>query len=113
MQIRKIYNQINPELLYNEVKDFALNLGMTLHNEKLENYSIANDSSSFITRGTLTFMTKPEEGKSNPEYLHIHILGTAKDQTKLMLDANESVLTKDKISELQSSLDFIFSTYEI
>ncbi len=109
MQIRKTYKEINPELLFNELKDFTLKQGAVLAETKVETYSLASDSSSFITRGTLTFKTQGEPGK---ECLRAHIVGTAKGETKLMLDIDETLFPQDKISALQTDLDFIFSAFE-
>ena len=40
-------------------------------------------------------------------------MGSARDETKLMLDINEALFPEEKVSALQSDLDFIFSTYEV
>ncbi len=110
MQIKKTYNEINPELLLDELKDFVLKQGAVLAETKSETYSLPTDSSSFITRGTITFKTPGEPAK---ECLRAHIVGTAKGETKLMLDVEESLLPKEKISALLADLDFIFGTFEI
>ena len=112
MQIRKTYNQINPELLLDELKDFAQKQGVVLGETKSETYSLPSDSSSFITRGTLTFKTEGEPGKTARECLRAHIVGTAKGETKLMLDVDETLFPSDKISALQADLDFFFDSYE-
>ena len=109
MQIRKTYKEINPELLFNELKDFTLKQGAVLAETKVETYSLASDSSSFITRGTLIFKTPGEPGK---ECLRVHMVGTATGETKLMLDIDETLFPQNKISALQTDLDFIFSSFE-
>ena len=38
MQIRKTYREVNPELLYAEVRDFTLKQGASLVETKLETY---------------------------------------------------------------------------
>jgi hypothetical protein len=69
-------------------------------------YTIPDESASFISRGTLTFNTK---GK---ECLRVHIVGSARGETKLMIDADEALFPQDKLSALQEDADFIFSSYE-
>jgi len=111
MQIRKTYREINPELLYHEIRDFTLKHGVKLGEAKMETYSLPSDSSSFISRGTLTFTTL-SEGKPK-ECLRAHIVGSAKSETKLMLDIDESLFPQEKIVALQTDLDFIFGSYEV
>jgi hypothetical protein len=108
MQIKKTYNEVKPELLYDEVRDFVLKQGVTAGEAKLETYSLPSDSSSFIYRGTLTFNI--QGGK---ECLRVHIVGSDRGETKLMLDLDESLFPKEKVSAIQEDLDFIFGSYEV
>jgi hypothetical protein len=109
MQIRKTYIEVKPELLYDEVRDFVVKQGATVGEAKLETYSLPSDSSSFISRGTLTF----NMGEAGKECLRAHIVGSAKGETKLMLDINEELFLQEKVSALQKDLDFIFGSYEV
>jgi hypothetical protein len=113
MQIRKTYKAVNPELLYYEIRDFTLKQGATLNDAKMETYSSASDSSSFISRGTLTFKTQDKAGKTEKECLSAHIVGSARGETKLMLDVDEKLFPQQKLSALQDDLDFIFGSYEV
>ena len=40
-------------------------------------------------------------------------MGSAKGETKLILDIDEKLFAQEKVSALQDDLDFIFSLYEI
>ncbi len=111
IQIRKTYKEVNPELLYHEIRDFTQKQGAVVSEAKLETYSMASDSSSFITSGTLAF--KMEEDKSSKECLRAHIVGSARGETKVMLDVDEKLFTQIKLSALQEDLDFIFGSYEV
>ena len=113
MQIRKTYKAVNPELLYAEIKDFVLKQGVSLDEVKMETYALPNDSSSFISRGTLTFKIKGEPGKAEKECLRVHIVGSAKTETKVMLDVDEKLFSSEKVAALQADLDFIFGSYEV
>jgi len=113
MQIRKTYREVSPELLYDEIRDFVLKQGAIMGEAKLETYSLPSDSSSFISRGTLTFKTQVEPDKSERECLRAHIVGSAKEETKVMLDIDETLFREEKISALQDDLDFIFGSYEV
>jgi len=112
MKIRKTYQGVNPELLYDEVKDFVQKQGAVVGETKLATYSLPSDSSTFISRGTLTFKVQREPDKAERECLRAHILGSAKSEVKLMLDIDEELFSKEKVSALQDDLDFIFGPYE-
>lgn len=113
MQIRKTYREVNPHLLYHEVRDFILKQGAIISDAKLETYSSPDDSSTFISRGTLTFKIQDKSGKAERDCLSVHIVGSARDETKLMLDIDEKLFTRQKLSALQDDLDFIFGSYEV
>ena len=110
MQIRKTYHNVSPELLYDEVRDFVLKQGTVLGENKMETYSMPTDSSSFISRGTLTFKVP---GGAEKECVRAHIMGSAKGETKLMLDIDEKIFTKGKVASFQDDLDFMLGSYEI
>ena len=113
MQIKKTYQDVNPELLYDEIRDFTLKQGTVIGEAKLETYSLPSDTSSFISRGTLTFKIQGKSGEGERECLRAHIVGTAKGETKLMLDINEELFSQEKINALQNDLNFIFGLYEV
>ena len=113
MQIRKTYKEVNPELLYDELRDFILKQGTVIGEAKLETYSLPSDSSSFISRGTLTFKAQGKPDKPGKECVRVHIVGSAKEETKVMLDIDEALFPREKISALQADLDFIFGSYEV
>ena len=113
MQIRKTYNGVNPELLYDEIRDFTLKQGTVIDKAKMETYPLPGNSSTFISRGTLTFKIQGESGKGEKECLRAHIVGSAKGETKVMLDVDEELFSKEKINALQNDLNFIFGTYEV
>ena len=113
MQIRKTYTEVNPELLYGEIKDFILKQGVSIGESKLETYALPGNTSSFVSRGTLTFKVQGQPGKEKKECIRAHIVGSAKTETKMMLDIDEKLFPQEKISALQDDLDFIFSSYEV
>ena len=109
MQIRKTYNNVNPDLLYDEAKDFVQKQGLILDEAKLGTYSLPGGS-SHVVRGTLIFEIKSETGRY---CLRAHIVGSAVGETKLMLDIDDAIFPADKINEIQEDLEFIFGSYEI
>jgi hypothetical protein len=106
MQIKKTYTEVNPELLNAEIKDFILKQGAELGENKLETFTLPDESASFITRSTMTFSI------SGKQALEVHMVGSARGDTKLMIDVDEKLFPQEKLNALQSDLDFIFSSYE-
>jgi hypothetical protein len=106
MQIRKTYKNINPTILYDEIKEFGQKQGIKLDENRLETYSMPSDSSNFVYRGTLTFKIQGREG------LRAHIVGTDKGDTKLMLDSIDELFPREKIAALEDDLNFMLSSYE-
>ena len=112
MEIRKTYHDVNPELLYDEIKDFTVKQGLVIDEAKLETYSLPTDSSSFIFRGTLTFRVQSKSGKGEKECLRAHIVGSTKGEMKVMLDIDEELFPQQKTDVLLNDLGFIFGSYE-
>lgn len=112
MRIRKSYNNVNPELLYDEVRDFVLKQGATVVESKLETYLVPDNTSSFIFRGNLVFKVRTGQDKAERECLRAHIVGMDKGETKLMFDINDEIFSEEKMSALQDDLNFIFESYE-
>lgn len=107
MQIKKTYSQLQPELLYDELKDTVLKQGMVVGEAKLTTYSLPDDSSSFIYRGILTF-----NAKGGKECFRAQIVGSARGETRLIIDIDDKLFTKANVTALEQDLDFIFSAYE-
>jgi hypothetical protein len=108
MQIKKTYSQVQPGLLYDELKDLALKQGVVVGEAKLSTYSIPEDSSSFISRGVLTF-----KNEGSKECLRANIVGSARGETKLIIDIDDKLFPKDKVEALEQDIDFVFSSYEV
>ncbi len=112
MQIKKTYKDVNPELLFDEVRDFILKQGAIIDEAKLETYSLPGGS-AHVVRGTLIFKVPDKSGRVETERLRAHIVGSAIGETKVMLDVNEALFPQEKVAAIQEDLDFIFGSYEV
>ena len=112
MQIRKSYREVNPELLYAEIRDFAVKQGTRVGENKMETFTLPDQSAEFITRATLTFTFKDAGGESK-ECLRAHLVGNTRNETRLMIDSDDKLFPPDKLAALQSDLDFFFNSYEV
>jgi hypothetical protein len=107
MQIRKTYKNINPEMLYDEIRDLVQKQGTIVEEEKLQTYSLPGGS-SHVSRGTLVFKVP-----AGNECARMHIIGSAAGETKMLFDIDEGLFPREKVSALEEDLDFIFGSYEM
>jgi len=112
MQVRKTYQEINPELLYAEIRDFILKQGGGTSEAKLETYTMPDESATFISRSTIILRANDPADKTEKEFFRAHIVGSMRGETKLMLDIDEKLFPQEKTAAFQEDLDFIFSSYE-
>ncbi len=113
MQIRKTYQNVKPELLYEEIKDFAVKQGTVIREAKLYTSAAPGDTSSFVSRGVMTFTMEGGAEKSAEECMTVHLLGSDKGETKVIFDIDEKFFPQERLNALQSDLDFMFSSYEV
>jgi hypothetical protein len=113
LEIRKTYQNVKPELLYDEIKDLALKQGAVKEAAKLETYALPDDSSSFVSRGTITFRMQGKPDKPAKDCLRVHIVGSARGETRVIFDITEELFPQEKLNALLNDLDFIFGSYEV
>ncbi len=113
MQVKKTYKNIKPELLFDELKDLLIKQGAEIDKAKIETYSLPDDSSSFISRGTITLKMSAASGESAVECLRGHIIGSARGETRLLLDINEKLFSEEKVGFFKNDLDFMLGSYEV
>lgn len=112
MQIRKTYKDVNPELLYDEVRDFVQKQGLIVDEAKLQTYSLPGGS-SHVVRGTVIFKVPDKPDSAKAECLRAHIVGSATGETKVVLDIDEALFPPEKVIAVQEDLAFIFGSYEV
>jgi hypothetical protein len=113
VQIRKIYQSVKPELIYEQIKDFAIKQGTVIQDAKLYTSASPDDTSLFVSRGTITFSMEGGPEKSTKECLTVHLLGSDKGETRVIFDIDEKLFTQERLNALLSDLDFIFGSYEV
>ena len=111
MEIRKTYKNVNPELLFDEVKGFVEKQGAEPGESTVQTYSIPGGS-SHIMRGNAVFKVRDEQGGAAKEGIRLHIVGSAVEETRLMLDIDEKLVPEAKVAALEADLDFMFGSYE-
>jgi hypothetical protein len=110
VQIKKTYRNLKPNLLFDEIKDLGLKQGLVVKDTITGSYAMPDDTSSFITRGTIVFQLS---GKSADECLNVNVVGSEKTESRVLFDVNEKFFPKEKVEAIVSDLDFLMGNYEV
>jgi hypothetical protein len=78
-----------------------------------ESQTYGLSSGATQSRTTLALKTPAEQERDQKECGSVHILGSPQDETKMLLDVDETLLPQEKLSAFQEDLDFILGSYEI
>ncbi|MCK4387773.1 MAG: hypothetical protein KAW00_03280 [Dehalococcoidia bacterium] len=105
VQIKKTYSGINPEMLRDEIRDLLQKRGIMVEEAKVQTYALPSGSTQ--SRVTMVFKAGEEECGS------AEIIDLPGGETKLMVDLDERLLSREGISSLQKDLDFILGSYEV
>ncbi len=111
IQIKKTYRGLNPGMLYDEVRDLLQKQEIISVETESQTYGLSSGATQ--SRTTLTLKTPAEQEKDQKECGSVHILGSPQDETKMLLDVDETLLPQEKLSAFQEDLDFILGSYEI
>ena len=111
VQIKKTYRGINPEMLRNEIRDLVQKQGIIVGESKLQTYPLPSGATQ--SRVTLVFKTQGAQLEDQKECGGAHIIGSPAGETKMMLDLDGNLISQERISDLQESLDFILGSYEL
>ena len=106
VQVKKTYRGINPEMLYDEIRGLVEKQGVTASEENLQTYSLPSGATQ--SRVATVFQTKDKKKCGGA-----HIIGSPGGETRMTLDLDEELLSKEKISVLQEELAFILGSYEV
>ena len=112
IKVRKTYREVNPELLYAEIRDFATKQGTTIGGARMETYTLPDESASFVSSGTIVFLAGDSKSPDG-ECIRAHIVGSVRTDTKMMLDIDDKLFPPEKIAALQEDIDFIFGEHEV
>jgi len=111
IQIKKTYRNLNPGMLCDEVKGLLQKHGIIAIETESQTYGLPSGDTQ--SRTTLALKTQAEPGKSQSEFGSVHILGSPQGETKMLLDVDETLFPKEKLSAFQGDLDFILGSYEM
>jgi hypothetical protein len=111
IQIKKTYRGLSPGMLYDEVRGLLQKQGIIVVETESQTYALPSGATQ--SRTTLALKTQAEQEKDQMEFGSVHILGSPQDETKMLLDVDETLFPQEKFSAFQGDLDFILGSYEI
>ena len=106
MQMKKTYRGLNPEMLYDEVRDLSAHHGLTTTESRMQTYSVQSGA-------TQSRVTAPLQTTDNHECGALHILGSAGGDVRMTLELDDKVVNADVIEALTSDIDFMLGLYEV
>lgn len=107
-QIKKTYRGLNPAMLCDEVRGLLQKQGITAVETESQTYGL----SSGATQSRITLALRMRGGQEN-ERGSVHILGSPRDEAKLLIDLDETLLPPERLSAFQEDLDFVLGSYEL
>jgi len=105
-RVRKTYRGLNPEMVYDEIRDLIARHGLDASAARLQTYSIQSGA-------TQSRVTVPIRNADGAECGSLHVLGSAGGDVRLSLDLEESVAGADAVAALQADIDFMLGPYEV
>jgi hypothetical protein len=106
IQVKKTYRGLNPEMLYDEVRDLVTKRGLSLAEATIQTYSVSSGA-------TQSRVTVPVSIGGGQVCGSLHIVGSSNGDARMTLELDDSVVTSEAVSELQADIDFMLGTYEV
>ena len=106
VQLKKTYRGLNPEMLYDEVRDLVSHRGIKAAQAGLQTYSVQSGA-------TQSRVTLPLHDADGQECGSIHVLGSAGGDARMTIDINDQLIPADTIQSLFADIDFLLGSYEV
>jgi len=111
IQLRKIYQSLNAEMLRDEVRDLLKKHGINVIEVESQTYALPSGATQ--SRITLALKAQTKQDKDPRECGSVHIMTAPGNEVKMLLDVDEDPILREKISVFQSDLEFILGSYEV
>ncbi len=106
VQVKKTYRGLNPEMLYDEVRDLAARRGLITDHVPMQTYSISSGATQ--SRVTAQFRTQDKRPCGS-----LHVLGTAGGDARMTLEMDDATLSAETMQLLRDDIDFMLGSYEV
>ncbi len=106
VQIKKTYRGLNPEMLYDEIRDTVGRHGLNAAQANLQTYSVSSGA-------TQSRVTVPVRNSDGTECGSIHILGSAHGDVRMTVILHDTLVSSEVVQALQADIDFMLGAYEV
>ena len=107
-QVKKTYRSLNPRMLCDELQGLLEKQGVIAVETESQTYALPSGATQ--TRITLDLKTQGQEQK---ECGSVHILGSPGDESRMLLNIDETALPAQNLSAFQEDLDFVLGAWEV
>jgi hypothetical protein len=97
-------------MLSDEVRELLQKHSIIVMETESQTYALPSGDTQ--SRTTLALKMPAQQEKDQRQCGSVHILGSPHGETKMLLDIDETLFPKEKLSAFQSDLDFILGSYE-
>lgn len=111
IQVKKTYRDINPEMLCDEIRGLLHKQGVVVVDTESHTYGLPSGATQ--SRITFSLKTQAEHEGDQKKFGSVHVIGSPGDEAKMLLDIDESLFSKEKVSAFQGDLDFILGSHEV
>jgi hypothetical protein len=106
IRINKTYRGLNPELLYDEVRDLIARRGLRAAEARMQTYSVSSGA-------TQSRVTVPIVADRDLHCGSLHVLGTADGDSRMTLELDEAAIPGETGQMLQDDIDFMLGAHEV
>lgn len=106
MQLKKTYRKLNPDMLFDEIRDLLARHGLSAPDARMQTYSIGSGATQSRVTGPVFTTEKKECGT-------VHILGSTGNEVRMTITVDDHVVPDDTISSLREDIDFMLGSYEV
>jgi hypothetical protein len=110
-QIEKSYRGLNPGMLRDELQGLLEKQGIMAVETESQTYALSSGATQ--SRITLALKTQGKGEQDRKECGSVHVLGSPRDETRMLLNIDETALTPEKLSAIQEDLDFVLGSWEM
>jgi len=111
IQIEKSYRGLNPGMLRDEMQGLLEKQGIIAFETESQTYALSSGATQ--TRITLELKTQAKDEQDRKACGSVNILGSPRDETRMLLNIDETILPSEKLSAFQKDLDFVLGSWEM
>lgn len=105
-QVKKTYRKLNPDMLYDEMRDLISRHGLSAGDDRMQTYSIGSGATQSRVTVAIANVARKECGT-------LHILGSDAGDVRMTVTLDDGLVSKEILSALRDDIDFTLGSYEV